>query len=75
MTSWAQTGRASGLLRQLRAARWDAVCNESERLCGIQCSLETQLILMPAPDLTALMWKLEHLFGTETRKPEDYRDS
>jgi hypothetical protein len=54
---------------------WDAACDESERLCNIQCVLESSLILMPAPDQTALMWKLEHLFGPETRKPEDYCDA
>lgn len=54
---------------------WDSACDESERLCSIQCSLESDLILMPAPDQTALKWKLEHLFGPETRKPEDYCDA
>lgn len=51
---------------------WDEACVESERLCAIQCELEGKLILMPAPNVSALMWKLEHLFGPEARREDDY---
>jgi hypothetical protein len=42
---------------------WDAATDESERLCKVQCDRESDLITMPAPDLSALLWKLDRLFG------------
>lgn len=54
---------------------WDAACEESERLCSFQTALESELILMPAPDSSALLWKLEYLFGSPARSEDDYCDS
>jgi hypothetical protein len=51
---------------------WDAACEESERLCSVQCDLEHELVVMPAPDQAALLWKLEHLFGLEARNEDDF---
>ncbi len=51
---------------------WDTASTELDRLCGEQCDLESELITMPAPDLAALRWKLEHLFGPERREPGDF---
>lgn len=52
----------------------DAAGEESDRLCDAQCELEGTLIQMPAPDRSALLWKLEHLFGPETRGDDQYSD-
>ena len=54
---------------------WDAACAESERLCSIQCGFEHELVIKPAPDLAALLWKLEHLFGAEAREDHEFCDS
>lgn len=51
---------------------WDEVCEEQERLCGVQCDLEENLILMPAPNSTALYWKLDRLFGPNVRADDDF---
>ena len=53
---------------------YDAINDESERLCEAQCNRENDLIVMPAPHASALMWKLEHLFGPEARNEDDYSD-
>jgi len=52
----------------------DAAGKESDRLCDAQCEIESTLIQMPAPDRAALLWKLEHLFGPETRGENEYSD-
>jgi hypothetical protein len=54
---------------------WDAACEEGERLCSIQTALESALILMPAPNSSALLWKLEYLFGSPARSEDEYCDS
>jgi hypothetical protein len=54
---------------------WDEASDELERLCGQQCDRESELVKMPAPDLAALHWKLEHLFGPEAREPGDFGPS
>lgn len=54
---------------------WDTASDELDRLCNEQCDRESELITMPAPDLAALRWKLEQLFGTERREPGDFSPS
>ena len=44
---------------------YDAINNECDRLCDAQCKCESDLIVKPAPHASALMWKLEHLFGSD----------
>jgi len=44
-----------------------AISAESDRLADVTARLECALMLMPAPDRTALMWKLERLFGEDQR--------
>lgn len=34
-----------------------------EKLVEVICDIQTELMLMPAPDLVALRWKLEHTAG------------
>lgn len=68
----------SAWLRHFAARKhlgWDAASDELERLCNEQCTRERELITMPAPDFAALRWKLEHLFGAETREPGDFSPS
>lgn len=50
---------------------YDAINDECDRLCDAQCKCESNLIVMPAPHAAALMWKLEHLFGSESRDEDD----
>ncbi len=52
------------------ALGWDAVCDENTRLCNLMCAAESELIRMPAPDVKALLWKFQHMFGTEARDPD-----
>lgn len=52
-----------------------AVDDESERLCDIQCDLENRLLEIPAPDTAALLWKLDYLFGPETLGNKNYCDA
>lgn len=54
---------------------WDAACAESDRRCTVQCDFERELVIKPAPDLAALLWKLEYLFGAEARKDDEFCDS
>ncbi|WP_022683733.1 hypothetical protein [Sphingobium bisphenolivorans] len=53
----------------------DAVNEESDRLCDAQGSIEAALIEMPAPDQSALLWKLEHLFGPAAWDGSDFSPS
>lgn len=53
----------------------DAAGAESDRLCDAQCAIEGTLIEMPAPDCSALLWKLERLFGPEAWDGDDYSPS
>lgn len=47
----------------------DALYEESDRLANLMCDAEGRLILTPAPDHPALMFKLERMFGEEQRDP------
>jgi hypothetical protein len=38
----------------------EALTDASDRLCDIRCAAETRLICTPAPDLAAVIWKIEH---------------
>ena len=54
---------------------YNAATDQVERLCNLMCDRERDLLLMPAPDRSALMWKLERLFGPEVRNEDDFCDS
>lgn len=54
---------------------YDAINDESDWLCEVQCNRESDLIVMPAPHASALLWKLEHLFGPESREKDDFSAS
>jgi hypothetical protein len=54
---------------------YDAINDESDRLCEVQCNRESDLIVRPAPHASALLWKLEHLFGPESREEDDFSAS
>ena len=54
---------------------YDAATDEVERRCDWMCDRESELIKLPAPDCTALLWKLERLFGPAVRNEGDYCDS
>jgi hypothetical protein len=47
----------------------DAVSDNLEKLCEAVCDIETELMMLPAPDLAALKWKLRH---TENACWEDH---
>lgn len=53
--------------RQLQAAkdkhRYDAVLERDDALATADCDATWELFELPAPDLAALHWKIEHLFG------------
>ncbi len=49
----------------------DAVAKESERLMDEVSELEGAAICLPAPDRTALLWKLERLFGLTSGRQDD----
>lgn len=51
---------------------FDATGEESDRLCDAQCAVEGSLIEMRAPDRSALLWKLERLFGPEAWDGDDF---
>jgi len=44
---------------------YDALCEAMERDCDAACGLEAALMQLPAPDGTALLWKLEVAFGSD----------
>jgi hypothetical protein len=52
-----------------------ALGEESDRLCNAQCDIESKLIAMPSPDRSALLWKLEHLFGPDAWDSDDFSPS
>lgn len=54
---------------------YEAASDEVERLCNVMCDRERALLLMPAPDRGALLWKLERLFGSEVRSEDEFCDS
>lgn len=54
---------------------YEAASDEVERLCNVKCDRERDLLLMPAPDRRALLWKLERLFGSEVRSEDEFCDS
>ena len=54
---------------------YEAASNEVERLCNVMCDRERDLLLLPAPDRRALLWKLERLFGSEVRSEDEFCDS
>lgn len=54
---------------------YDAASDEVERLCNVMCDRERDLLLMPATDRSALLWKLERLFGSEVRSEKEFCDS
>jgi hypothetical protein len=54
---------------------WEAACAEDERLCGVVCQLSEHMLVIPAPDIAGLLWKLEHLFGPEIRADHSSSDS
>lgn len=51
---------------------YDTASEESERLCNAMCEREGELLEMPAPDREALLWKLDRLFGPDTREQDDF---
>lgn len=51
------------------------VNEESDRLCDAHGAIESTLIEMPAPDQSALLWKLERLFGPEAWDSDDFSPS
>lgn len=69
--------REAWLKRQAAADQWgwDAVNEESERLIKVMCDRVDDLIEMPSPDRSALMWKLDYLFGPTARDEEDCGDA
>ena len=53
-----------------RAAHdWDAVEAKNEELCAEQGDAEDELLMAPAPDIAALLWKLHCLFGADVCWP------
>ena len=54
---------------------YEAASEEVERLCNVMCDRERDLLLMPAPDHGALLWKLERLFGADVRREDEFCDS
>lgn len=54
---------------------YEAASDEVERLCNLMCDRERDLLLMPAPDHRALLWKLERLFGPAVRSEDEFCDS
>lgn len=54
---------------------YEAASEEVERLCNVMCDRERDLLIMPAPDHGALLWKLERLFGAEVRREDEFCDS
>jgi hypothetical protein len=54
---------------------YEAASDEVERLCNAMADRERDLLLMPAPDRRALLWKLERLFGLEVRGEDEFCDS
>lgn len=41
----------------------------NSRLCDVTIEAEHELLATPAPDLSALLWKIEHLWGSDTDDP------
>jgi hypothetical protein len=62
-------------LKAQEQSGYDAINDEADRLCEAQCDRESELIIMPAPHASALLWKLEHLFGPESREEDDFSAS
>lgn len=62
-------------LKAQEQSGYDAINDESDRLCEVQCKRESDLIVMPAPHASALLWKLERLFGPESREEDDFSAS
>lgn len=54
-----------------KAAGLDAIEDESERLGDLAYAARWAAINTPAPDLTALRWKLDQLFGQGARDEDD----
>ena len=54
---------------------YEEASEEVERLCNAMCDRERDLLIMPAPDHGALLWKLERLFGAEVRREDEFCDS
>jgi hypothetical protein len=48
----------------------DAAADESERLGDKAAECERTLILMPAPDMTAFLWKIERMYGSESGRAD-----
>lgn len=51
---------------------WEVIAEENEALCGRHADAEDELVLTPAPDLSALWWKFDFIFGPEARGPEGF---
>ena len=49
---------------------YSAACDHYEQLSDAACDAAWALFNIPAPDLEAFNWKLEHLFGDEARDSE-----
>lgn len=60
---------------QLPKDEWEAACLEDERLCGVVCQLTEHILVIPAPDVAGLLWKLERLFGPDIRTEHSSSDS
>ena len=48
----------------------DAASDESERLGDQAMECERALILTPAPDMTAFLWKIERMYGAESGRAD-----
>jgi hypothetical protein len=58
-----------------KALDLDAIASETERLCDQMCDREGDVLETPSPDITALLWKLERLFGPDVCKDDAFCDS
>lgn len=54
-----------------RVSGYAEACERSDQLDNEACEAGSRLILTPAPDLAALRWKAEHMFGDEAREPDE----
>ena len=59
----AADARAAERRRIERELGWDAINERSDGLSEACCDAEGAVLAIPAPDGTALMWKLDRLFG------------
>jgi hypothetical protein len=48
----------------------DTVAIESDRLSEMAAECERTLMLMPAPNMTAFLWKIERMYGSESGRAD-----